>query len=191
MDSIIHTVGEERRIPCRYCGDELSLPAPPGPQPLQIPCKRCGYITVSEESTFTVPLEDVLFRSPFFFDFGVRAALPLPERDALLNSTGGNWSVYYPFCSIWEEDGHTVYVATSRGTMVGFLTMLNEYKNSLHEEMIATAKEQRNVTLSDSLSLSLWRGFVNLVGARPFPFLTLPVLITRGRRRSGCRWLSR
>jgi hypothetical protein len=40
------------------------------------------------------------FRSPFFFDFGVRAALPLPERDALLNSTGGNWSVYYPFCSI-------------------------------------------------------------------------------------------
>jgi hypothetical protein len=75
--------------------------------------------------------------------------------------------------------------------MVGFLTMLNEYKNSLHEEMIATAKEQRNVTLSDSLSLSLWRGFVNLVGARPFPFLTLPVLITRGRRRSGCRWLSR
>jgi hypothetical protein len=50
--------------------------------------------------------------------------------------------------------------------MVGFLTMLNEYKNSLLEEMIATAKEQRNVTLSDSLSLSLWKGFVNLVGAR-------------------------
>jgi len=76
------------------------------------------------------------FRFPLFFDCGIRANPPISEREAILNATAINWSVYYPFCSTSEIEGEVNYVATSRGIVSLFLTSLETQKNALTDQLI-------------------------------------------------------
>jgi hypothetical protein len=98
------------------------------------------------------------FRSPLFFDLGLRVNPPMNERDAILWAAANNWSAYYPFCSMAETKGDADYVATSRGVMVLFLENLESQKNSLTDQLITAAKARGDVPLANEVDLLNQRG---------------------------------
>jgi Holliday junction resolvase-like predicted endonuclease len=92
------------------------------------------------------------FRSPFFFDLGVRVEPQMTGFDAILNSTSRNWSLYYPFSAMVESTGETQYVFTSRGIVAAFLANLEEQRNSLAEQLIIASKARGNSSLAVELA---------------------------------------
>jgi len=92
------------------------------------------------------------FRSPFFFDLGVRFERPMDDFEAILNSASRNWSLYYPFSALVENTGEMQYVLTSRGILVVFLTNLEVQKNSLADQLITATRAGGNSLLAVELA---------------------------------------